>query len=798
MALSLILALGAWLLMRGSLPQLNGQRTLPGLKAPALLARDALGTVVIEAENRLDAARALGFAHAQERFFEMDLARRSVAGELSALFGAQALDIDRANRVHRLRHRLSERWAQMDEAERQLLLAYTDGVNQGLAALQVRPWAYGLLRAEPQPWHPVDSLLVVASMFDALQSGSIEAGLDRALLRERVGDALFDWLNPRGGPWDAALDGSVLTVPAIPGPEVLDLRGRAPAPQAPHAGLSEPESPALDPDQPAGALAAYRPGGDEPPVGSNNWAVAGSRSRHGGALLADDMHLGLSVPALWFRTQLQWGRSPQAWRMSGISLPGVPAVVVGSNGHVAWGFTNAYGQWFEWLEVPARALQKAGDARLRTVVETLEVKGAPPVNLEVREWGGAPIAHEEGGRAFALRWVAHEGAAYNLALDAFATARSTEELLGLARASGMPQLSVLAADTRGAIGWTLTGRLWQQAALTQSYGRLRVADSAWPEALDEALAPRILNPQDGLLWTANNRLLAAGEPELMGDGGYDLGARAQQIRDGLRAETRHNEASLSALQLDRQARLMQAWGQRMTRWLEAQAGQAQGLSPSQAEALALLKAWNGRADADQAAYRLVKRARQNTLASLWAAWTEPALGPVAQRPDGRYLRRSGFEFSAGAALDAEPTHLLPPGHASWRAFGLAQLDDAVQTLTRKGQRPLKEAVWGEENASRIRHVISRAVPLLGPWLDMPSLPQGGDDLIPHVARPNFGQSQRLVVSPGREELGTLSMPGGQSGHPLSPFYGAGHDDWARGHPTPLLAGELKHRLALTP
>jgi penicillin amidase len=798
LSLGLLLMLAAWLFVRASLPQLDGQQLLTGLQAPVKLGRDARGTVVIESETRLDAARALGFVHAQERFFEMDLARRSAAGELSALFGPGALEMDRSRRLHRLRHRLSERWLSLSAAEQQLLQAYCAGVNQGLQSLPVRPWAYGLLRATPQPWQPVDSLLVVAEMFHALQGHSIEGGLDRALLRQHVGDALFEWLNPRGGPWDAALDGSVLPLPAIPTPAVLDLRGRVPKPPGQQALQADPASPNLDPALPVGALIASGPGEDAPVVGSNNWAVAGTRSSHGGALLADDMHLGLGVPALWFRTQLQWGRAPQTWRVSGISLPGVPAVVVGSNGRVAWGFTNAYGQWFEWLEVPSRALQKPGDARLRTVVETLEVKGEPPQILEVREWAGAPIAHEEGGRTFALRWVAHEGAAYNLALDAFATARSTQEILDLARASGMPQLSVLAADAKGDIGWTLTGRLWQQEALSHSYGRLRAADSAWPSGLDEALAPRILNPQEGLLWTANNRLLTAGQPELLGDGGYDLGARAQQVRDGLRAAPMHSEASLSALQLERQARLMQAWGLRLQRWLEAQAAQAPGLSPSQSEALTLLKAWNGRADADQAAYRLIRRARQNILSSLWTAWTEPALGPVANRPVERYSRRSGFEFSASAALDAEPPHLLPPGHASWRAFGLAKLDDAVNTLTRKGQRPLKEAVWGEENTSRIRHVISRAVPALSRWLDMPSIPQGGDDLIPHVARPNFGQSQRLVVSPGREELGTLSMPGGQSGHPLSPFYGAGHQDWAQGHPTPLLAGSLQHQLVLKP
>jgi len=122
----------------------------------------------------------------------------------------------------------------------------------------------------------------------------------------------------------------------------------------------------------------------------------------------------------------------------------------------------------------------------------------------------------------------------------------------------------------------------------------------------------------------------------------------------------------------------------------------------------------------------------------------------------------------------------------------------VADMTRNGQRPLAQATWGEKNASHIGHVLSRAVPALSHWLDMPSLPQSGDSNMPHVAGPSFGQSERLVVAPGREERATLSMPVGQSGHPMSPYYGAGHDDWVAGRATPLLAGAAQHVLTLTP
>jgi len=122
----------------------------------------------------------------------------------------------------------------------------------------------------------------------------------------------------------------------------------------------------------------------------------------------------------------------------------------------------------------------------------------------------------------------------------------------------------------------------------------------------------------------------------------------------------------------------------------------------------------------------------------------------------------------------------------------------VADMTHDGARPLAQATWGEKNASHIGHPLARALPVLSRWLDMPSVPQSGDSNMPHVAAPGFCQSERLVVAPGHEERATLSMPGGQSGHPMSPYYGAGHADWVAGRATPLLAGTPQHMLTLTP
>lgn len=768
--LLLVLAVLAWALLRASLPQLNGRISLPGLQAPLSLARDDLGTLIVQGENRLDLARGLGFVHAQERFFEMDLTRRSAAGELSALFGPVALERDKQRRLHRMRERMSERLAQLPAADRALLEAYASGVNAGLGALRVRPWQYWLLRAEPEPWAAVDSTLVVIEMFWMLQGSGLDGGFERAQLRSSAGDALFDWLNPRGGRWDAALDGSQLQPPALPTPEQLDLRKASPnTSQAP--------------------LPQRQASADEPAViGSNNWAVAGRRSEHGGALLADDMHLGLSVPSIWFRTQLQIpasaGRPEQ--RAAGLSLPGMPSIVVGSNGAVAWGFTNAYGQWFDWIQLPSEFAPE----RLKIYTQTIAIKGRAAEKLEVQEFDGAPLLREQNGRRYALRWIAHQGEAVNLELDRMLLARHVDEAVGIAQRSGIPHQNIVIADSRGQIAWTLAGRLWSQPGLAKSYARFQGAETPAHDWVAPADYPLIKNPKSGQLWTANNRQLGGAAAELIADGGFDLGARAQQIRERLSEKPKHDEASFSALHLDNEARFMQTWGQRLLKVAAA--------SPAHAEAAELLRRWTGRADAEQAAYRLIRTARLKTLDTLWLAWTEPLLG-TRQRDEKSAIKwRSSFEYPVSQALDQQPTYLLPPGHASWDALLLAQLDAAAQEMREPGPQALAAASWGQRNRSKIQHVLSKAIPPLAYFLDMPGLDQGGDSNLPHVAAPAFGQSQRLVVSPGREAQATLSMPGGQSGHPMSPFYGAGHAQWANGEATPLLAGRPRHRLDAEP
>src|SRR5262245_59037907 len=227
-------ALWARAQLTGSLPVLGGNVHVEGLSAPVIVTRDALGIPTVRGASRADVARATGFLHAQDRFFQMDLARRRAAGELAALVGSRALPIDREIRVHRFRAEAQKAIASMAPEERSLIEAYTAGVNAGLRALGASPFEYLLLRQQPRAWLPEDSLLVVLSMFITLQDyqGSYESTLGTidALLPHQMCECLA----PMGPEWDSPLVGDIIPVPPIPGPLVYDLRSqRSGRPSAP-------------------------------------------------------------------------------------------------------------------------------------------------------------------------------------------------------------------------------------------------------------------------------------------------------------------------------------------------------------------------------------------------------------------------------------------------------------------------------------------------------------------------------------------------------------------------------------
>jgi penicillin amidase len=777
--LALLLALAAWGLLRGSLPALDGDPVLPGLAAAVSVQRDALGVVTIEAGSHADAVRALGYVHAQERYFEMDLMRRSAAGELSALFGPVALAHDRRQRMHRMRARAEANIGAFAGADMPLLQAYADGVNAGLGALRVRPWAYLLLRQQPRGWETADSALAGYAMYFDLQDA--ENKRERALwqLRRHLPPALYDLLAHDGSEWDAPLFG--------------EARGNAVLPVAAQVDLRTLPMPAGD---------TPRRLADKGTPGSNNWAVAGALTGDGRAIVADDMHLGLRAPNIWFRVRLRYpdpGAPGGRVDVSGFSLPGLPAVIVGSNGHVAWGFTNAYADTADWQPVrPCPAQPQPGCEATLEHRETIEVAGADAETLAVAETRFGPILHPADGDdpALALRWVAHQPGALNFRLADLARATDLDAALAVATQAATPAQNLVIGDRNGRIAWRILGPLPQRegacAASLQAAPEIAAAatEGCAPWTIDTTLSPVLADPPQRRLWTANARVLDGQALAVAGDGGYALGARARQIRDRLLEQERFDERDLLAIQLDDRALFLQRW------WQLLQDESRRQPADSALHALSAAAAtWEGRASVESVSYRVVRAWRLAVHARLADGLTAPAqaaLGEQFAMPDLPQM-----EGVAWPLLEQRPAHLLSRRYASWGAL----LEDAAREVRDdlSGRGPLAERRWGERNVAKICHPLANALPgFLAARLCMPADALPGDGAMPRVQGPAFGASERMVVSPGHEADGIVHMPGGQSGHPLSPFWGAGHDDWVHGRPTPFLPGTARHILTLQP
>ena len=775
LTLLLLTALGLYTSLRLSLPALDGNSATYHVNAPTELSRDELGQAVIIANDIFDAAYALGFAHAQDRFFQMDLQRRAASGSLSQWVGDIALDVDKKARFHQFEKRAKAVFDNLPSKQQELLVRYAHGVNDALSEYTLPPFEYLAAGVDIKQWRPTDSILVIYSMYLDLQGSQVELDLAREALLSTFGDDLYSFITQPSN-YQAALDASEIPLLDSPIPDYpASLRPITHSPEDSNDESleREPEDESAqklnDNDNTAIARAQYN-GTELPDIGSNNWAVTGSHTTSGAGLLANDMHLGLRVPIIWYRAQLNYQESGSDVQVTGVSLPGIPGIVVGTNGHIAWGFTNANLDNVDWIELDETTPTS-------TVTERIPLPDDEHTfEFEVSSYG--PVK-ELNGKRYALNWVAHHPFAANLNITNFGTAKNIQTAIKIGQRIAIPTQNLVIVDEDGNAVWLPGGAVMerQQASFT-AVPEQEAVNITPKRALK---LPMVLNPDMGRIWTANARVISADDFKIWGDGGYALGARGQQIRDRLFEKDTFTETDFYAIQLDNHARFLIPWQHLLYGLLNMQDIE---FKPD----LAYLNSWDECACEDSVGYTLVKYFRQEVVQTLFGG----VLSTLDQQGVNSRTLLRGIEPAVWQLIHSQPESWLPANIESFDELLVDAYRRAKHKLLDKYspvEANMETLAWGKVNALSVKHPFADQIPLVGNMLNMQLVEGFGDTYMPAVQAPSFGASERFFVSPGHLEDAILTLPGGQSGHPLSEFYASGFNDYATHAATPLLPNE---------
>lgn len=757
-----------------SLPIMDGEAGLPGLSSKAEVTADEFGIPSVQAATREDAFRVLGYLHARDRLFQMDLMRRKTAGRLAEIFGKEAVNLDRRQRIYGFERAAEDAVDRLPADQRSVLQAYAEGVNAFVVRAKALPFEFRFLGYRPDVWRLEDSMLVALSMFQILNGND---GDERALtlMEHYLPPEVTAFLTPDTDPYATVLLGgadSHRPVREVPVKSIAGLIEEAGSRIFGHA--VEPEAPS---------------------IGSNNWAVGGTKTGDGRAIVANDMHLGLSVPNIWYRARLLYGDTD----LSGVTLPGVPLVVVGSNRHVAWGFTNVDADLLDLVRIeldpanPGRYRTPGGWQPLETRTETIVVKDGEPETIELKSTIWGPIAPEPLlGQPVAIRWTALDPQAMNLGLLDMDRAKTLNEAMAVMNRAGAPPQNVVLADDAGHIAWTYMGffpkRLGFDGSVSVSWadGRAR-----WDGFIPPDELPRVIDPDEGFLVTANNRTLGKEYPYVIGHN-FSYSYRAYRIAETLKEMSRISEEDMLALQLDTVSEFFEFY-RRLALSVLSGGSEDGGL----ADAKRAIEGWNGRFDADSTGIALLAEWRRSLSKAVFA----PLLSRCAAADPGFAYAWREQETPLRTLLEEQSPQTLPNRqYADWRSFLTETLRQSAEAIKRRnGIEQLDHLTWGQINRIHLSHPFSRSFALAGWILDMPEEPASGcRSFCVRVLFDGHGASERMVVSPSHAEDGILHMPGGQSGHPFSAHYRDQQKAWAEGDVLPFLPGAAKHHLTLTP
>ncbi|HQR47447.1 MAG TPA: penicillin acylase family protein, partial [Thermoanaerobaculia bacterium] len=618
----------------------------------------------------------------------------------------------------------------LPDAERLHLEALSDGINAFLASHPGRlGLEFALLGNRPRDFAPADALLVLLLMYEDLTTvWRDEAARDaNRHLPADVARFVFSTVS--------ADDPTIVPDAAPVGPPPL------------------PELAVAGPVRGAGGS----PADGDAAAGSNNWVLSGALTKSGKPILANDPHLGINMPALWLPMRFEIAGRP----VEGVTLPGLPGVVLGKNDAIAWGFTNLYTDVQDLYResiADGRAARGAGSEPVAVRVESIPVRGAPPERLEIRATSHGPLVTKD----LALAWTALDPGNLRLPIAEMMTAGSAADFDRALDGFLGPAQNVVWATPGGDIGWRATGLVPLRRPGTDGSLPYDGSDPGndWRGFLPPAQLPRVVNPASGYLVTANHRVIGTSFPVPVSSHFWSS-VRARRIRDLIeaarRAGAKLDRRAVEAMQVDVVSEPMRRLAEAFVPYLPP-------------DLASLFSGWDGSADARSARF-LVARALRNRLAErTLEVWK---------------VRTDGVSLSEERVLD-----VALADRAAWRRAGLGDKPAAMRLVVEKALRSLVEAQgpdrsrwsWGNQNRLNARHPLG-LVPGLSRVFDAPRLPMPGASGVPRVQTPAFGQSMRFGVDWGEPDAATLVVPFGVSGHVGSPHRMDQFPFWKDGDPS---------------
>ena len=792
--------------VKASLPQRDGTIRLAGLTAPVIVTYDLLGVPNISASNLPDLFFAQGYITAQDRLWQMDMTRRFASGDLSVILGPKYLKYDREQRILGLRQVAEKAAAMMDPQERARFEAYAAGVNAYIEEhRKTLPLEFRFLGYAPHVWTVADSLLVGLSMTEFLNHGLYQDKLEKEKVLAKLGPELTA---------DLFVNASWRDHP--PGADSSDIENEIPQETTPdeeeqsapkgHAAVKTPrpsarvEAPGFSPAVLAAIASGFSRGLAGPGLlapgigtaanrthpllvtglpfsetneasfhrnghlrpGSNNWVVSGAHTASGKPLLSNDMHLDLEIPNVWYEAHL----TANDFDVVGVTLPGVPYVIVGHNQRIAWGFTNlgpnVEDLYIEKFNGNGEYLTPQGWMKPEHRQEIIRVKGKPEVTLDVATTRHGPIISDlipGEQRKLALKWTALDPATLHIPLFALDSAQNWQQFQAALAPFSSPAQNAVYADVDGNIGYQATGLI---PIRTAGDGDVPVPGEddahAWSGFVAYDKLPSVFDPPSGILATANGRITPNGYP-------YELSLewmspyRTQRLYKLLNAPKKFTPADMLTIQSDIVSPFDRFCAERFVYAVD----HSPQASHRAREAADLMRNWDGSMSTDSSAATIAVFSREKLKELL----LQPRLGDEWNEYQS-FMSPVWLEN----VLTHQPPRWLPPGYSSYDRLLAAAVEDAINDASATSS--IASWRWGRVHRTDITHPFWSHFPILKKGAGPGSQPLSGDtETIKQVA-PHFGPSERLTVDFADLESTTLNIVNGQSGNIFDEHY---NDQW---------------------